>query len=284
VAQSSFSAIDRVCLQVNCVKSFDELVVRDTVFNNVVIALKERCMSTIHVTVWNEFRHERKAGHMPAKVYPEGMHTTIAAGLREHGLSVGTATLDEPEHGLSEATLAATDVLVWWGHIAHDAVDDAIVARVQARVLDGMGLVVLHSGHFSKIFKRLMGTSCDLKWREGDDHERIWLVAPEHPIAAGLGETIEIGPEEMYGEHFDVPPPETLVFVSWFTGGEVFRSGACYTRGRGKIFYFRPGHETFPTYFHPDVQRVIANACRWAAPSGGVKPVYGNAQPREAKR
>jgi trehalose utilization protein len=157
-----------------------------------------------------------------------------------------------------------------------------VVERVWARVLDGMGLIVLHSGHHSLIFKRLMGTTCDLKWREGNDHERIWVVEPGHPIAAGLGETIELEHEEMYGERFDVPAPDTLVLVSWFNGGEVFRSGCCYTRGRGKIFYFRPGHESYPTYFHPDVQRVISNAVRWAAPVAGPAPVFANVPPREA--
>lgn len=233
---------------------------------------------SLRVTVWNEYRHERK-NEAVGKIYPDGIHSTIAAALREHGLEARTATLDEPEHGLDEATLDATDVLIWWGHGAHHEVADAVVDRVQKRVLGGMGLVVLHSGHHSKPFKRLMGTSCDLKWREGDDRELIWVVDPTHPVAEGLGAYIDIGPEEMYGEHFDVPPPETLVFVSWFSGGEVFRSGACYSRGAGKIFYFRPGHETLPTYHHPEVQRVIANAARWAAPSKVARPVYGNVAP-----
>lgn len=232
----------------------------------------------IRITVWNEYRHEQ---HNPkvAAVYPEGIHAAIAAPLREQGFAVRTATLDEPEHGLTEDVLAATDVLIWWGHMAHQDVGDEIVDRVQQRVLAGMGLIVLHSGHFSKIFKRLMGTSCDLKWRESDDRELLWVVAPEHPIAAGLDQFITIEHEEMYGEHFDVPPPETLVFISWFSGGEVFRSGCCYTRGAGKIFYFRPGHETLPTYHHPDVQRVIANAARWAAPTTVIPRVFGNTPP-----
>lgn len=187
-----------------------------------------------------------------------------------------TATLDEPEHGLTDEVLANTDVLTWWGHKAHGAVSDEIVTRVQKRVLDGMGLVVLHSGHMSKIFMRLMGTTCDLKWREADEKERLWVVAPGHPIVEGIGEYIEMEQEEMYGEHFDIPQPETLVFVSWFEGGEVFRSGCCYSRGAGKIFYFRPGHETYPTYFNPEIRRVIANAARWAAPVNGPKRTFGN--------
>jgi trehalose utilization protein len=236
----------------------------------------------LRITVWNEYRHERKADHPASQIYPEGMHAAIAEGLREHDdFEVRTATLDEPEHGLTDEVLANTDVLMWWGHGAHQEVQDAVVERVRARVLDGMGLLVLHSGHFSKIFVRLMGTSCDLKWREADDHERIWVVEPGHPIAAGLGECIEVGLEEVYGERFDIPAPETLVFVSWFTGGEVFRSGCCYTRGRGKIFYFRPGHEKYPTYYNPKIRRVLANAARWAAPTAGPTPVFGKVEARE---
>jgi trehalose utilization protein len=227
------------------------------------------------VTVWNEYRHERSDERV-ARIYPQGIHATIASALSEQGLSVRTATLDEPEHGLSNEMLDNTDVLTWWGHMAHDEVSDEIVERVKRRVLDGMGLIVLHSGHYSKIFQALMGTNCDLKWRESNDHERLWVVAPGHPITEGLGEYIEIDHEEMYGEPFDIPAPETLVFVSWFSGGEVFRSGCCYARGRGKIFYFRPGHETLPTYHHPDVQRVIYNAVRWAAPTPGAKRIFGN--------
>lgn len=237
----------------------------------------------IRVTVWNEYRHERENPAYGA-VYPDGIHGAIAAGLAgDDRFAVATATLDEPEHGLTEERLDGTDVLVWWGHKAHGEVDDAIVERVHKRVMAGMGMVVLHSGHFSKIFKKLMGTSCDLKWRVGEDSERIWVVNPGHPIAEGLGECIELEREEMYGEHFDVPPPDELVFVSWFTGGEVFRSGCCYTRGAGKIFYFRPGHESFPTYHNAEIRRVIANAARWAAPSGGPRPVYGRSEPREGR-
>ena len=238
----------------------------------------------VRVTVWNEFRHERKSERVRA-VYPQGMHEVLRAGLVEHGLeNVRTATLDEPEHGLSELALASTDVLVWWGHMAHQEVRDEVVDRVTARVLGGMGLVVLHSGHNAKVFKRLMGTSCDLKWREGDDRERLWVVAPGHPVAEGLPETFALEHEEMYGELFDVPPPDELVLLSWFTGGEVFRSGCAYTRGSGRIFYFRPGHESFPTYHDDNVRRVIANAVRWAAPTAGPPRRFGNPTPLEPPR
>jgi trehalose utilization protein len=235
----------------------------------------------IRVTVWNEFKHERLHEEVRS-VYPDGLHRAIAAGLeQEQDMSVRTATLPEPECGLTREVLDGTDVLIWWGHMAHEEVSDEVVERVYARVLDGMGLVVLHSGHFSKIFKKLMGTTCDLKWREANEKERIWVVDPAHPIAAGLPEYFELKPEEMYGEHFDVPAPDELVLVSWFEGGEVFRSGCTWKRGQGKIFYFRPGHETYPTYYHPLVRRVIANGVRWAAPSGAAKPVRGNHQPLE---
>ncbi len=236
---------------------------------------------SVRVTVWNEFRHEKTDEHI-RRVYPQGIHGAIADYLEQQpGLSAQTATLDEPEHGLTEAVLAETDVLIWWGHQAHGAVEDAIVDRVHARVLDGMGLICLHSSHFSKIFKQLMGTTCNLKWREIGENERLWVVDPSHPIAAGLGQYIDIPHEEMYGEFFDIPQPDRLVFVSWFPGGEVFRSGCCYHRGRGKVFYFRPGHETFPTFYQAEVRQVIENAVRWAAPSAGPEPVFGNVQPLE---
>ncbi len=234
----------------------------------------------INVTVWNENQHE-KTNEKVREVYPDGIHEAIASFLKGADYEVRTATLDEEEHGLTEEVLANTDVLLWWGHKAHETVQDEVVERVQQRVLDGMGLIVLHSGHFSKIFKKLMGTSCDLKWREADEKERIWVVDPSHPITEGLGEYIELEKEEMYGEHFDIPAPDELVFMSWFEGGEVFRSGCTYRRGNGKIFYFRPGHETYPTYHHPDVQLVIKNAVKWAAPVDRKRPVYGNAKPLE---
>ena len=233
-------------------------------------------MTEPRVLVWNEHRHERKNQRV-AELYPEGIHGAVASGLREAGLDVRTATLDDPDQGLGDLDWA--DVLVWWGHIAHDEVADSNVDRVQARVLDGMGFIGLHSAHFSKPFRRLMGTSCNLKWREADDRERLWVLAPDHPIAEGLGEYVEIEREEMYGEFFDIPTPDRLIFVSWFTGGEVFRSGATWSRGRGRIFYFRPGHETYPTYHQAEVRRVIANAARWAAPPGGPRPGYGNRKP-----
>jgi len=222
----------------------------------------------MRVTVWGENVHERRDPSVAA-IYPEGMHEAIAAGLRERlggEAEVRTATLDEPEQGLGEEVLGATDVLVWWGHVAHGEVADAIVDRVQERVLAGMGLIVLHSGHFSKIFRRLMGTSCTLRWREAGEKERVWNVAPGHPITDGIGEHFEIPHSEMYGERFDIPEPDKLIFLSWFAGGDVFRSGCTFERGAGRIFYFSPGDQEYPVYHHPDVQRVLANAVRWAAP------------------
>ncbi|WP_407270500.1 ThuA domain-containing protein [Radiobacillus sp. PE A8.2] len=233
-----------------------------------------------NVTIWNENRHEKK-NQVVADIYPKGIHGAIADFLKEDNNQIKTATLDDTDHGLTDEVLNNTDVLVWWGHLAHDEVSDEIVEKVHKRVLEGMGLIVLHSGHFSKIFKKLMGTTCDLKWREADEKERMWVVDPSHPITEGIGEFIELEKEEMYGEHFDIPAPDELVFVSWFEGGEVFRSGATFQRGKGKIFYFRPGHETYPTYYHKDVQKVIKNAVKWAENSNTPTPVYGNAKPLE---
>lgn len=238
-------------------------------------------MSTeLRVTVWNEYRHEKESEQVQS-VYPQGIHTAIGEGLRGN-VSVSYATLDDPEHGLTEEALNHTDVLIWWGHKAHHLVEDTIVQRVKQRVLQGMGLIVLHSGHFSKIFKELMGTSCDLKWREAGEKERIWVVNPAHPIVEGIGEYFELQEEEMYGEHFDIPQPDELIMVSWFEGGEVFRSGCTFHRGQGRIFYFRPGHETYPTYYNEQVRRVISNAVKWAAPVARENPKYGNHKPLEA--
>jgi trehalose utilization protein len=227
--------------------------------------------ATIRATVWNEFVHEKVHDEVK-KVYPHGIHVVIGDYLNTLGGVVARgATLEEPEHGLTEKVLAGTDVLIWWGHLAHDKVNDAVVERVQTRVLQGMGLIVLHSGHMSKIFRKLMGTTCLLKWREAGEREILWVTAPGHPIVAGIDDHIVLANEEMYGEHFDVPEPQETVLISSFAGGEVFRSGCTWRRGGGKIFYFRPGHETHPTYFHPDVQKVLGNAVRWAAPCGEMK-------------
>lgn len=216
------------------------------------------------VLVWNEHVHEQRQGR-PAELYPDGIHGAIAACLREvSGLDVATATLADPGLGLDEAALAATDVLVWWGHLAHEAVPDEVAERVRRRVLEGMGFVALHSAHHAKPFRLLMGTSCNLRWREGDDRELVWVVDPGHPIAEGLPAVITLATHEMYGELFDIPPPDELVLISSFTGGEVFRSGCCFRRGRGRVFYFGPGHETHPVYHDPHVRRVLANAVRWA--------------------
>jgi len=239
-------------------------------------------MSTsIRVTVWNEYRHEIKNETIGA-LYPKGIHGAIAGFLeKDPALSVRTATLDEPEHGLTQAVLDETDVLLWWGHCAHGDVADAIVDRVQKRVLEGMGLIVLHSGHYSKIFKRLMGTTCSLSWREANDRERLWNLAPEHPITQGIGRFIDLGKHEMYAEPFGIPHPEELLFISWFSGGEVFRSGCTWRRGHGKIFYFSPGHETYPVYAHPEIQRVITNGVHWARPLVRIQDSAPNVPPVE---
>jgi trehalose utilization protein len=222
----------------------------------------------IRVTVWGENVHE-KSHPAVAKIYPRGMHETLAEALRESpDFEVRTATLQQPEHGLSKQILDETDVLTWWGHCAHGEVGEEIVDRVQARVLQGMGLIVLHSGHYSKIFKRLLGTTCSLTWREAGEKERLWVCNPGHPIARGIERSFEIPQEEMYGEPFAIPNPDEVIFLSWFEGGEAFRSGCTWKRGNGKIFYFRPGHETYPTYHQKEVRLVIQNAARWARPEG----------------
>jgi trehalose utilization protein len=222
----------------------------------------------LRVTVWGENVHERNEPEVRA-LYPEGLHGAIAAGLSEllgDRVRVRTATQEQPEHGLTRDVLDDTDVLTWWGHIAHEEVDDAVVSRVHEAVLDGMGLLVLHSGHYAKILRRLLGTTCDLRWRNEGERELVWTVDPSHPIAAGVANPIVIEAQEMYGEPFAIPAPDELVFISSFAGGEVFRGGCTWTRGAGRIFYFSPGDQDYPVYHHPDIKRVLANGVEWAAP------------------
>ncbi len=231
----------------------------------------------IRVTVWNEYLHEKNEPQVAA-VYPKGIHGAVADFLsRDPELEVRTATLDMPEHGLTEEVLDATDVLIWWGHMGHNLVADEVVERVADRVLHGMGLICLHSAHHSKIFRKLMGTACHLRWRDIGENERIWTIEPSHPIAAGLPAYFDIPQEEMYGERFDIPTPDELVFLGWFRGGEVFRSGVTYRRGFGRIFYFQPGHEMYGNFYNENVQRVITNAVHWAK-STFVCPAYLNGE------
>ena len=223
----------------------------------------------IRVTVWNENIHEKEIPEQMAH-YPRGIHGAIAEYLQKNPdeLDVRIATQDQPACGLPDDVLNTTDVMIWWGHAGHHLVPDDLARRVADRVLLGMGLIVLHSGHYSKPFRLLMGTTCSLRCRDGD-YERLWCVDPGHPIAKGIPMNVELPMEEMYGEFFDIPRPDELVFAGWFRGGELFRSGCCWRRGAGKIFYFQPGHETNPVYCHPDILKIIGNAVRWAAPDNG---------------
>jgi len=226
----------------------------------------------INVTVWNEFRHE-KTDEKARAVYPDGIHGYIAGFLgKQDGIKVRLAALDDPENGLPQSVIDETDVLLWWGHMSHEEVSDDVVKRVCDAVLRGMGFIALHSAHFSKPFRSLMGTSCTLKWRDGAK-ERLWRINPAHPIAQGIPEYFELPHEEMYGEFFDIPNPESVIFLGWFNGGEVFRSGCTFVRGHGKVFYFQPGHETNPTYHNEYVQRIILNAVRWARPENRISEI-----------
>lgn len=224
----------------------------------------------IKVTVFNEFIHEKQDEEVK-KIYPDGIHMRLKRALEGTDVKVRTATLDDPECGLSEEVLEDTDVLLWWGHMGHDRVPDEVAARVRDAVLNGMGALFLHSAHHSKPFKLLMGTTGNLGWRESGDLQRVWTLAPSHPISAGVERYFEVENDETYCEPFDIPTPDDLVFVSWYTGGEVMRTGCCWNRGRGKVFYFQPGHETYPVYYNESVIRVIKNAVEWAKPAVRIK-------------
>lgn len=235
----------------------------------------------INVTIFNEYYHEIHT-EKAKEIYPNGIHGALIEKISPYGqFNFTVATMDMPNHGLTDEVLNNTDVLIWWAHCRHAEINDEIVQKVKDRVLDGMGFIALHSSHASKPFKALMGTSCRVKWRINDEKERLWVVDPSHPIVKNIPERIEIPEEETYGERFEIPTPDELVFVSWFSGGEVFRSGCCFKRGLGKIFYFRPGHETFPIYHRDDISRIISNAIEWACPDGITKPILGHVEPLE---
>ena len=220
----------------------------------------------IRVTVWNEYVHEREYPAIGA-VYPEGIHGCIRRFLgREADIAVTCVTLDMPHQGITRELLAETDVLIWWSHARQDDITDETVRLVREAVHAGMGLIALHSAHFSRIMRDLLGTTMTLHWRH-HDREKLWCIAPTHPIAQGVPACIDIPEEEMYGEPFDIPRPDDIIFLGWFESGHVFRSGVTFTRGRGKIFYFQPGHEEAPVYEQPEIQRIILNAVRWAAPT-----------------
>jgi trehalose utilization protein len=236
----------------------------------------------LKVTIYNENWHETHQEEVK-RVYPNGMHAVIADYLKKQGdIDIRIATFEMEEHGLTQEVLDDTDVLIWWGHVLHNEVSDVVIDRVFHKVLEGMGMVFLHSAHESKLFKRLSGTeSGRQKWREVGEKERLWVIEPGHPIVDGIDEYIELEKEEMYGERFDIPAPETLVFISWFAGGEVLRSGCCYSRGKGRYFFFHPGHETFPTYYNEQVLRVIYNAAKWARPIQSPNIYFGYMKPLE---
>lgn len=222
----------------------------------------------IRVLIYNEFIHEQI--HAKAKeVYPDGIHNCIKSQIECDDIVVDTVTLDEIDT-ITEERLENVDVLIWWGHMAHNKVPDEVAERVKVAVNSGMGFIALHSAHHSKPIKSILGTTGNLTWRDEPDRELVWVVKPHHPIAQGIGRFIKLDLEEAYGEPFAIPEADELVFIGSFEAGEVFRAGCCFVKG-GKIFYFQPGHETFPTFYNKDVIRVIKNAVYWANPVCKVK-------------
>ncbi len=221
------------------------------------------------VLIYNEFKHEQIPTNKASQVYPNGIHTVLKDALKDE-FEVECVTL-ETINEVTEEKLRETDVMIWWGHAAHRDVPDEIAEIVHQAVLEGMGFVVLHSGHHSKPFIRLMGTNCHLNWRESGDHELIWVCKPSHPIAQGIDRFIYLEHEETYGEPFGIPEPDETVFIGNYESGEVMRAGLCWQRENGRIFYFQPGHETYPVYYKPEIIKVIKNAINWAAPTYRIK-------------
>ncbi len=224
-------------------------------------------MTKINVTVWNEFRHE-KTDDVCRALYPDGLHTTIKQFLdTDETLNVRLAALDDPDCGLPDEVLESTDVLIWWGHLHHGEVPEELANKIRDRVwLGKMGFIALHSAHKSKPFRKIIGTNGNLSWGR-NQREVLWNMLPGHPITAGIPDHFTLESEELYCEPFYIPQPDELIFAGWYEDGCVFRSGACYFRGAGKLFYFQPGHETCRSFFNPYVRKIINNAVHWAVPN-----------------
>lgn len=217
------------------------------------------------VVVWSE-------GTAPKDVYPNDINGAIAEGLADMpGWEVITASIKDPDQGISDDLLKRTDVLIWWGHKKHGLVKNALVAKIENRVKnEGMGFISLHSSHFAKPNKALMGTECSWGAYEGDSSNlRVTVADPVHPIAKGVADFTTVH-EERYSEPYAVPEPEAVVFTGVHEikkGGEdPSRIGLCWHVGKGKFFYFQAGHETNPIFYDKNVRTIMRNAVEWAAP------------------
>lgn len=232
----------------------------------------------MRVVVWSEGEVH---GH-EATGYPEGMPAAIADAVR--GIpeaQVEIASIDDADQGVPDERLRQADVLLWWSHMRHEDLLSATVDRVVSAVEHGLGLVALHSAISSPVFRRLVGTTGGFGgWRHGD-REVLWTVDPSHPICRGVEFPVVMPQQEMYSEPANLPTPDELVFISSFSGGEVFRSGITYRRGVGRIFYFSPGHEEYPVFLHPGVRGILANATSWAARDRVAGPDARHLQTRE---
>jgi len=270
----------------------------------------------IRVLVWDEQQPEQKQAYGD-----KFLGQTIAAHLESlPNITVKSVGLADPEQGLSDATLDATDVLIMWCHRRVKEQDDKRAEAVVERVLAGkLSLVALHSAHWAKPFVRLMQERAKADailevpeadratakwvyvnespyqrivkagdrvtprvdklegnvyrltlpqcvfpaWRADGAPSHVTTLLPKHPLAAGLREKWDIPQTEMYGGTFHVPKPDEVVFQEDWDKGESFTSGSVWNVGKGKVFYFRPGHETYPIYKQAEPLRVIENAVRW---------------------
>jgi trehalose utilization protein len=214
----------------------------------------------IRVLLWSEQTE-------PRDVYPKGISGALADYFNKlPGFEAKTATLNDPEAGLSDAVLSQTDVLIWFGHKKHNAVPDEAVDRVIKHVRErGMGFIGLHSAHYSKPLKKLLNASGS--WRSYVNHgkpEQMWIVLPDHPIAKGVND-FTIPKTELYAEPFQVPPPEAVIVEGTWESGHRSREVMTWTIGKGRMVYIRAGHEEYPIYFMPQMQRLVANSVEWAA-------------------
>jgi trehalose utilization protein len=235
-----------------------------------VRAAETTAEKTRRVVVWSE-------NTAPKKVYPHDINAAVAEGLaplKDKGWEIVTASIGDPEQGVPPASLNKTDVLMWWGHQRHGQVTDEHVQQIVKRVKNGgMGFIALHSAHFSKALKALLGTNCGWKGGYVEDGSKLEMIVQdkEHPIAKGIHD-FSIPHTERYTEPFECPKPDAVVFGGIYIrpdgSKEESRQGLAWNIGKGRVFYFQPGHETYPIFFDANIRKLLCNAVEWA----GGKP------------
>lgn len=237
----------------------------------------------MNITIFNEYHPNEHTGKAE-KNYPGGIHIALKSIFESQEYDVVTATQEQACNGLTDEILDNTDVLLWWSKNWDNELLNSVADKVVSRIREGMGAVFLHSAKNSKPFLRLTGTTsatAPVSWKEPGESERLFVVSPAHPIAEGIPSGYVIPNEEPYCEYFDIPKPDDIVFLGGFGNGMCIRAGVTFTRGAGKIFFFQPGHDSFPVYNDKVIRRIILNAVNWAKPVAKPAPIAEETKPEQ---